>query len=165
MLINVFEFAKQSLEIHDKIALFCIPGLEDVLSGSPGEQESVGYALRGECDSSGRLGLRLLISGKLQLTCQRCLEPMEYDVSSESLFLLVSSEADLPEDDADDEIDYLVAGDELDVEVLVREEILLAMPLAPKHETGPCASRLGSRGGRKDNPFRVLEGLKGKKPD
>lgn len=165
MLINAFEFAKQSLEIHDKIPLLCIPELKQVLFSEPLEQDSVTYSLRGERGADGRFGLRLGIKGWLQLTCQRCLGPMDYNIASESWFVLVSSEAELPEDETDDEVDYLVASDELDVEALVREEILLAMPLAPKHDEGPCADTLEKRVSHKGNPFKVLEGLKGKKPD
>lgn len=165
MLISAFEFAKQSLEIHDKIPLLCIYGLEQRLFSAPTGRDSIAFTLTGERNASGRPGLRLNISGKLLLVCQRCLGPLEYKLAGENWFELVSTEADLPEDEADNEVDYLVASDELDVEALVKEEILLLMPLAPKHEDGRCNSPLDEAAGRKDNPFRVLEGLKGKKPE
>ncbi len=165
MLINAFEFAKQSLEIHDKIALLCIPGLEQALFSAPTKQDFITFDLVGERNASGRLGLRLSLNGKLMLTCQRCLGLLEYKLVGENWFELVSTEAELPENEADDEVDYLVASDELDVEALVKEEILLIMPLAPKHEDGQCNSPSDEAASRKENPFRVLEGFKGKKPE
>ena len=160
MLINAFEFAKQSLEIHDKIPLLCIPELQHALSAAPSKDEFVAYSLKGERDASGRLGVRLNVSGKMFLTCQRCLEPLEYVLDTDCWFELVSGEQDIPEDDADDEKDYLVASNELDVEALVRDEILLVLPLAPKHQKGVCISPLDLGGDGKDNPFKVLQAFK-----
>jgi uncharacterized protein len=160
MLINAFEFAKQSLEIHDKIPLLCIPELQQSLSAAPSKDEFVAYSLKGERDASGRLGVRLNVSGKMLLTCQRCLEPLEYVLVTDCWFELVSGEQDIPEDDADDEKDYLVASNELDVEALVRDEILLVLPLAPKHQKGFCISPLDLGGDGKDNPFKVLQAFK-----
>ena len=162
MLINAFEFAKQSLEIHDKIALLCVPELQQALYAAPSRDEFVAYSLKGGRDASGRLGFRLNVSGEMQLTCQRCLEPLVYALATSHWFELVSAEEDIPEDDADDEKDYLVAGNgnELDVEALVKEEIILSMPLAPGHPKGGCTSTVDLSGGRKGNPLKVLQGLK-----
>lgn len=160
MLINAFDFAKQSLEIHGKIPLLCIPEFEKTLYVAPSDDEFIAYSLKGESDISGRLGVRLHVNCEMQLTCQRCLEPLVYALATSHWFELVSAEEDIPEEDADDEKDYLVASNELDVEALVREEVLLSIPLAPKHPNGVCISPLDLSGGRKGNPFKVLQGLK-----
>jgi len=157
VLINALEFAEQSLEIHGRIRASDLPRLQDVLFSDCGEIE---YRLVGECAVSGKLSLRLKAHGTLELLCQRCLGELTYPVSIDRHFGLVADESALPESDLDDdEVDYLVADPKLDVVALVEEEILLALPLALRHEDG-CSVAVNNSNPRKPNPFRVLEGLK-----
>jgi len=157
--IDSLEFAKQSLEIHDKIRASNLPGLKEVLFSGRGELE---FSVVG-----GRLGrdkpmLRLEVKGSLGMQCQRCLDEMDYAVDIARTFALVADESALPDEEfEDDEVDYLVADPKLDVEALVEEEVLLSLPLALRHENG-CAEEVASAVVGKPNPFQVLEGLKKK---
>jgi uncharacterized protein len=158
-LIDSLEFAKQSLEIHDKIRASNLPGLEDVMFSGHGELE---FRVVGGRVGRDRLGLRLEVKGSLGVQCQRCLEEMDYTVDIARTFTLVADESALPEEEfEDDEVDYLVADPKLDVEALVEEEVLLSLPLTLRHENG-CAEVGVSVSVGKPNPFQVLEGLKKK---
>lgn len=157
VLINALEFAEQSLEIHDRIRASKLPRLQDVLFSDSGEIE---YRLVGECPVLGKHSLRLKAHGTLELICQRCLGKLTYPVSIDRHFVLVVDDSALPESDLeDDEVDYLVADPKLDVVALVEEEILLALPLALRHED-ECVVAVNNTNPQKPNPFRVLEGLK-----
>lgn len=163
MLINSLEFAKQSLEIHDKIRASLIPGVGEVLFRKDDDAE-ISYTLRGATSDAGKRGLWLEMDGQLDLCCQRCLGAMQFNLIGRAWFELVQSEAVLEElsVDEDDEVDYLLADQNFDVEALVREEILLSLPFAPKHENIGCAGQAGAESEQKPNPFLVLQGLKGK---
>lgn len=157
LLINSLEFAKQSLEIHDKILASNFPRLRDLLFSGQGEIE---FRLAGGSDSRGRLVLNLVAGGTLEMACQRCLGRLDYPLAINRRYELVADESVLPESDIeDDEVDYLVADPKLDVLALVEEEILLALPLSVRHENDCTGGSVG-QGVQKQNPFSVLEGLK-----
>lgn len=155
VLINSLEFAKQSLEIHDKIRASSLPRLQEMLFSGSGEIE---YRLLGGRDVHGKSLLRLVVDGQLGMICQRCLGQVEYPLSIDRHFDLVMNESALPELDADDEVDCLVADPKLDVVALVEEEILLALPMAVRHQDDCAVSGHGLI--KKPNPFGVLQGLK-----
>ncbi len=76
--------------------------------------------------TSGGLLVRGAIDFEAILTCSRCLDeatvPMHVEVS------------DIVEDGDDDDDEYHLAGDVLDLEPILRDEVLLAMPLRPRCE-------------------------------
>jgi uncharacterized protein len=74
-----------------------------------------------------------------------------------SELLLAESEREI--EAADDEIDRVLAGNAMDVAQLVEDEVLLALPMAPRHEK--CAgSREGAETGGRASPFAELAKLK-----
>ncbi|MFM9913505.1 MAG: YceD family protein [Methylophilaceae bacterium] len=163
VLINTHEFIRQSLEVHGKIRASQIPTIQDSLfvnQGAIPDAGEVEYTLSGDKEYLGKLSLRLVLTGKIKLCCQRCLGEMAHLVASSTRFELVADESVMPELDEDDEVDYLVASTEFDVGALVVEELLLCLPLAPRHEEGGCIGVADDIKGQKPNPFQVLEGLK-----
>ena len=76
----------------------------------------------------------VLVSGTARVTltgeCARCLDPLteELEVDIQQLFVYPGNEID--EDDEDDEIGQLV-DDYIDLEPLLRDAVVLALPLAP----------------------------------
>jgi uncharacterized protein len=159
VLINTHEFIKQSLEIHGKIRASQIPAIQNSLFASQDTGE-VHYTLSGEASHQAKHRLKLMLTGQIRLCCQRCLGEMSYPIVSSAWFEVVVDESTDPELDGEDEVDYLVASDRFDVEALVEEELLLCLPLAPKHEDGACVGNADSITGQKQNPFQVLKGLK-----
>ncbi len=110
--------------------------------------------------------LRARIDARLRLVCQRCLQPMDVAVRSEpvlALFLPGESQTGVPE-----EAEPLVVGPGWSLAALVEDELLLAMPMMPRHATGECVA--STRPPHKDtpaevktdrpNPFAVLEKLR-----
>jgi uncharacterized protein len=60
----------------------------------------------------------------------------------------------------DDTRDFLPVAGELIVADLVEDEVLLALPVAPRHEK--CGLPGADNAGERINPFAALEALKGK---
>ena len=77
--------------------------------------------------------LRGRASATLSVQCQRCLKPMQTEVTGSFKFALVNSEDDfelLPE-----ELEpYLVEGDEQSIIELIEDELLLSLPMVIVHE-------------------------------
>jgi uncharacterized protein len=82
--------------------------------------------------------LQLRASGRLRMTCQRCLQPMllACDVSRLLRFVLNEQEAETLDESSDDE-DVLVLSRSLDVCALVEDELILALPIVPRHQSCP----------------------------
>ncbi|HTI17467.1 MAG TPA: DUF177 domain-containing protein [Trinickia sp.] len=129
--------------------------------------------------------LRLAVHGAAWLECQRCLAPYEetFDIDATYRLVLTEEEAqEFPLDD--DEFDVIVGSRQFDLVDLIEEELLLSLPLVPKHEACPQVheslvsgvggsaadgddavdgedeyGEAGSESG-KPNPFAALEAMK-----
>lgn len=159
--INNIEFAQKALEIHDIIPLLQFSRLESLLANTVGQLDC---RLRGGKDANKAAYIELKIEGVLALTCQRCLQPFEHEIKIDVHYVLVRDESEMPapEDEGDDE-DYLPIQAEMQVLELIEDEVLLALPIAPKHEEGACANENNIEAYKQPNPFAKLAMLKSKK--
>ena len=103
----------------------------------------------------------------LPLVCQRCLAPVEVPVAVERSFRFVADEATAAAEDDEAEEDVLALSRAFDLVELVEDELLMALPVAPRHETCPEPVRLSAGEpefeaalAERDNPFAALARLK-----
>jgi uncharacterized protein len=156
--INSIEFARKALEIHDTIRVSQFTRLLDLLDSNAGV---IDFQLIGSAAADGSLQLSLKVQGTLLLSCQRCLDPFEFMLDIASSFTLVANEEAIPlSDDEGDDKDYLVEDVNLRVWDLVEDEVLLALPLAPKHSIEKCRAGDKLNELKKPSPFAVLANLK-----
>ena len=154
--IDGLEFAKASSRLQGAWPVAEFLRLHDSLRSTAG---TLRYELRGVPEEKGRAMLRLRVSGTLQLTCQRCLGALDFPLQLEvALQLATQEEMDAAPLEADGP-DSIVAGKEMQVQALVEDEVLLAIPIAPRHEV--CAAGVSGTEGRKQTPFAGLRGLIG----
>lgn len=76
-------------------------------------------------------------STRVMLECQRCLMSVAADVTARRSFLFVHGEDTAAELDSDSEDDVLALTRSLDLRELIEDELLLALPIVPRHETCP----------------------------
>lgn len=89
-----------------------------------------------------RVQASLTVCGHLQMTCQRCLQRMTVSMSLERRFRFVESEDEAGRlDEGSDDEDVLVAARAFNLVELVEDELILALPLIPRHDT--CPQELG----------------------
>ena len=158
IVIDSLSFARDGRSLQGELALSELGRLHDVLAEVAGV---VAYRIEGRKSRQGKPQLVLEVTGKVPVVCQRCLGRYDYPLSIDSLLELIADEADLTQDELeDDSRDFLVAQKELDVAALIEDEIILALPVAPRHDD--CALPDGSSCGTKVSPFAALAGLKGK---
>ncbi|MFZ9643170.1 MAG: YceD family protein [Candidatus Methylopumilus sp.] len=157
-IINSIEFARKSLEIRGTIARSEMQRAKDLLTA---ETKSLDWRLTGELGADKKARLHLSLTGDVGVPCQRCLEPMIMALNINADFVLVNDESEIPseEDDVEDH-DYIVAEAEMDVLQLVEDEILLALPYAPKHEIKDCAVKAEENALKAPNPFAALRDFK-----
>lgn len=132
--------------------------LHDLLAEVAG---SVSFRLVGRKGGRGEALLSLQVAGRIPLACQRCLAAIPFDLDIDSLLELVPEGEEMSQEELEDDTrDFLPVVRELDVAGLVEDEILLALPVAPRHEK--CSLPGAADADERVNPFSVLAGLKGK---
>jgi len=153
--IDGFEFASAGASKQGIWPLGDFPRLRDLLAAHAGE---VAYELDGVRDRRGLPGLRVRVRGTLQLRCQRCLEAMPFEVQTDATLVLAGTLAEIYAEPADAHAeDRVVAGKEMPVRDLIEDELILAVPYAPRHES--CIGRPATDAQGKPSPFAGLRGL------
>lgn len=115
--------------------------LEERFADAAGSADGVRWQLRGRMlpvtGGASQVGLALQARVDLPMQCQRCLAPVVVRVAAERDFLFVADEATAEAMDGDSEADVLVVSRDLDALALVEDELILSLPLVPRHETCP----------------------------
>ena len=112
------------------------------------------------------LWLHLTAQTQAWLTCQRCLQPYRHRLSIDRRLRFVRDEAQAETLDAETEDDVLALPRWLDLHQLIEDELLLALPLVPRHprcpEPLPMAAPVDSDPAEaaRPNPFALLQRLK-----
>jgi uncharacterized protein len=155
---DAFVFAREGRVLEGTLAVSALERLHDLLAEVSGE---VAFRLEGFKGANGELMLHLEVSGVLPLACQRCLKSVAFDLDVDNLLQLVPEGAELSQEELEDDTrDFLPVARELNVVDLVEDEILLTLPVAPRHEK--CGLPGAADAGERINPFAKLSGLKGK---
>lgn len=159
VVVDPLAFARDGRRLELRLPLAALPRVAAEAVGEAGEFAVRCEGLRGR---DGKSYLLLAVDGRAQLTCQRCLEPMEWVCRVRSRLLLVTQGQPIPEDELeDDSYDAVEVEDRQDLLVLAEDEILLALPAAPRHEQ--CEAPSGAGGTSKESPFAGLAKLSGGK--
>ena len=177
------EFAANRLDVKPFAQAGAVLSGEDLLSkyerlfsecGGQGADRRVHWTARGETrvDASGfaQIWLHLNARVSLPLICQRCLAPADIEVTVDRSFRFVATEAQAEAEDEEAEEDVLVLSREFNLHELIEDELLMAVPLVPRHEVCPTEVRLAVQDAdfevaeaTKPKPFAILAGLKGGK--
>jgi uncharacterized protein len=81
--------------------------------------------------------LRLSAQTQVARDCQRCLQPVLLPLAVDRAFRFVPTEDEAAALDADSDDDVLALSGRFDLRALVEDELLLALPLVPKHDQCP----------------------------
>ena len=155
-LIDPHAFTREACEISKTLPMTAFARLSQAAFERRGE---VSYAVRGWAESDGKMWLELEASGSLVLQCQRCLEALDWAFSVANRLLLVPEGRGLPDDELqEDDWDAVSVGSRLDLAGMVEDEVLLALPIAPRHEE--CRAPAGSDGMDQSSPFAALAKLR-----
>ena len=160
--INSLDFAGNGRRISGEMHVSELPRMLDMLENPQG---ILSYAVQGGVNELGTHFLDVNVSGQCRLRCQRCLNGMNYPVRLDTRLLLRNQATmDALDDNVasveEGEFDSILADAHLDVLNLLEEEILLSLPIAPKHEWGTCRAAGGENSSEAPHPFAVLTKLK-----
>lgn len=141
-----------------------------------GSGSTVVWSAAGEIRNPGHvhpeIWLHMRAQTVLPLTCQRCLGPVDVELAVDRSFRFVPDEEMAAAQDDQSEEDVLVLSRSFDLVALVEDELLMEMPLAPRHDVCPEPVKLSvadpdfeESSEPRENPFAVLGKFKiGKTP-
>ncbi len=164
-IVNARKLAASRSELQGTVQIQSLTGAHDRLADTGGELE---YTLAFQYSGSDQDSLpqvNVELQAEVNLLCQRQLQPFTQQVSAESQVVLVADEAQA-EQVVEHYEPFACSDIELDIEALLAEELLLALPLVA---IDPAAERLQTTvdeqtgaGEQDDHPFAGLAALKQK---
>lgn len=167
--LDVEAFAKEGGTLDGEWPMASLDRLADAAhpEARPGEAELAQWHVEGEArpvkGAPPQTWLHVTARARLALVCQRCLGPVDTPLEAGRSFMFVADEDTAARLDAETEDDVMVLTRALDLRALVEDELLLALPLVPRHELCPQPLPLehGDEAGQAPaNPFAALAALK-----
>jgi uncharacterized protein len=167
--LDVEAFAKDGGSLEGEWPMTMLRRLADAAhpDTKPSELQAARWSARGEHrpmrGGPPQIWLHLHGEGRIPLVCQRCLGPVDTPIEADRSFLFVEGEDAAAALDADSEDDVLALTRALDLQALVEDELLLALPLVPRHDVCPEPLPLSHDDApeeEKPNPFAALAALK-----
>ncbi|HKX95630.1 MAG TPA: DUF177 domain-containing protein [Methylibium sp.] len=170
--LDVAAFAEAGAELSGAWPLAALERLAAGVSADapPTAGDEVSWSARGLCrrrpGAAPEWRLELSARAVLRLECQRCLQPVETVVEFDRPLRFVAGEEEASALDADSDEDVLVLSRSLDLRELVEDELLLALPLVPRHVAcpaplAPAAEPASAEAApARPNPFAALATLK-----
>ncbi len=169
--IKAFAQAQSTIAGHDLLSKY-----QRLISETQGlgADRLLSWSARGELrsDEAGaeQVWLHLTVDATLPLTCQRCLGPVDIRVAVNRSFRFVGSEEVAEAQDEEAEEDVLALSQDFSLVDLIEDEVLMELPVVPRHEKCPVEIKLAAvdpdfdaASAEKRNPFAVLAKLQGGK--
>ncbi len=163
--VDVRRLAKAKQNISGKIGLKKFGRLGQNLARCDG---AIAVELQFDKDIVGLYYISGKLQGELQLTCQRCMQPMPSIVEHEFMLSPVWTDAQakiLPEYY---EPVMLLDDERLSLAEIIEDELILQLPVLAKHDEQDCCVKVATLDEnsevlpKKPNPFAVLAALKKK---
>lgn len=130
---DIFAFAREKRVVKAHIALKDCERLSDVLASSNG---SVAFEVAGVLGKNRKIAIALTLNGMVPLICQRCLETMNYHLAHSVILELACENAEIAEDEIFEEnYEVYPTSKIVDLAQLVEDEIILALPNFPRHDS------------------------------
>ena len=144
-LVEVQAFCRAGDSLSGHWPLHRMQRLASSLEGAPAEDAQATWKAQGRlrpvAGGQPEIWLHLQGSASVTLQCQRCLRAMTEDLVVDRHFRFVRHEDEAARLDEEMEEDVLVLPVRLDLTELLEDELILALPIVPRH-AGPCPEPL-----------------------
>ena len=158
--LNLLRLARAGDKLNGVLDVGSLQRAGTLLSSDKGE---LSYCLSFDIDESKRILIDIEIAATLEMTCQRCLQPLEVAIERKTSVAAVREKAEL--NGLANNVEPLILSEQEQISLLglVEDELILALPLAPLCPEATCdaskdVERIKKEG--KPNPFAELAKLK-----
>ena len=121
--------AERGAVLEGELELAKLSRLRDLLNSSEGQAWA---QLSFRLHNGDMLVMALKCKASLELVCQRCLEPVAYEVSEQVDFAVAEDENSLALVPRGMDL-IALEGDRLQPAALIEDELIVSLPLVPKH--------------------------------
>ena len=160
--IDPFRYAEQALRLRGEVKLTAMPRLQAMVRSN---DSRVVVELQFGVDEQKIPFVKGKMQTTLQLQCQRCMDPYQYEIITGFALGIVTSDDEAGNLPSHYE-PVLTKEGQLALRELVEEELILNLPIIPKHDPKDCKLTipvgLEQETEKMANPFHVLESLKRK---
>ncbi len=159
------KLAQKDAHFKKCLQVASLPRIADVVQGGVGEVEvdvSFGYNHKYQVEISGSL------KANITLVCQRCMNPMDVSIGTDIKIIVITEDRVGEVERTSDP--FIASEDWIDLNALVQEELLLALPFVSYHNSDECHRKKSENmnpssvneelGDTPKNPFHVLSSLK-----
>jgi len=153
--LDIRALVRQGVTLKGEVQLAELERLEGIaLKDAP-----VRFELKFGKDAEGQSVVQGSVQGVVDMTCQRCLKPVGIEIDASVALGVVTSEAEAK--NLPDDLEPLILGDEpVRLGDLIEDEILLALPVVPRHAHQCVPAHREHEGPEKtDNPFAALRNM------
>ena len=165
--IDPFRLAKNGLTLEGELQLTTMKRLSGSLHDTSG---TVHVKMNFDIDKVlGTPHMKGEFTTSLSLICERCSEPMQYEVKTRCSLAIVNSEIKVDGMAEQYEPWVIDSDDPVMLSSIVEDELILAIPLIPKHDHSCLPAEAWSAGEefeedveKRVSPFAVLAALKSK---
>jgi uncharacterized protein len=166
MIIEPRQFARERAAASGSSRAGSLPRLAELLFETEGAEQRgadvVEYRVAGFMTAKDEPALRIEVRGELGLRCQRCLERLAFPLALRREIVLVAGADEFAAPgDEEESVDTIPAVGRIELHELIEEEILLALPMAPRHPAGECHLHTEQADSQASaSPFAALARLK-----
>ena len=137
LVVDTLEFAREERSVSGVVQVSALPRLLELVGKSDAQLECTLSGSR----EDGRNWLSLSVRGQFDLVCQRCLGAMPFTLETDNELQVIAPGEAWPDESLEDGslslgVDAIAANAAQAVTDLIEEEVLLALPVVPKHEKG-----------------------------
>ncbi|MDF1796348.1 MAG: YceD family protein [Coxiellaceae bacterium] len=133
--IDPLRLASRGESLQGEVAMSNLARVSNVLQDEPSGQ--VSYCLDFSQDDQGRAMVNGRIQASVVLECQRCGQAVEIALDLNPHLMVAHSDQQAKQVPKEFE-PLLVGGEPVILNEVLEEELLLALPMVPRHEEGQC---------------------------
>jgi len=161
--LDVAAFAKARGRLEGRVPVDRLPRLSADLQGpADGAATEVAWSAEGlwsqPAGDEPQARLRLRVQATVWLTCQRCLQPVAVPLEIDRTLRFARGEDEAARLDEEGDEDVLALTRALDLPALVEDELILALPLVPRHATCPQPLPWPAPGAAPPGPVEAMPG-------
>lgn len=163
MNVDVFDLARRAERCSGAMSTRAMERLQSALM--EGSEATVDYMWEGFIDARQRPAARLELKARLSLPCTHCDQPVPFELDTQRVYTFVRDERALQAIAVDEgEEEALVGDSRFDLAALIEDELILALPIAPRHDAcqrqiETAEHRHGADRSDPKSPFAVLKGF------
>lgn len=138
--INPKELSIQGVEVQGTYLVYAMDRLSQLVTPES-KSVTVSFHLKFQRDEEGKSVINGEVNAVITVICQRCAKPMALTLKAKPHLMILSQESQMAQ--MPKEYDPLVTYDKpVLLKAIVEDELLLALPMIPKHQPEECQQSL-----------------------